>query len=465
MRGVVKSSVAFGAVLACCVAAARTPGAAQTAAATPTFNKHVAPILFANCVTCHRPSGIAPFSLTSYEAAVPFAKAIKARVAERAMPPWYADPKFGEFKNARALTDAQIETLGAWVDGGAPQGDGAPPAPPKFEETGWRMNRPPDEILELPFKEFELPARGEVPTFTVWVKPPLREDRFVQAIEIKPSIRGAVHHSSLSLASLPQGTHIGRAAVYPGGPELDGVPVFQDGRPFRAASGEEFGTPIFFYVPGGGLLQFPEGVAKRFRQQDYLSWGLHMISSGKPEKLRVQVGLWYARRDPHHEVHTWTVNERLLMDGKEIVADASGQKRMPNIPAGVSNLPMTGILKVPEDINIYSLWPHMHYRGKDMRFVLTEPNGKETTLLNVPQYNPHWQITYELAKPLRVKKGSTITAYGHYDNSAANHHNPDPTAEVKFGPQGTDEMYIPFLEVTVENDDLRFERQQQFLRQ
>ena len=451
-------------VAVCISAGLAGAGAAQnTATAVPTFNKQIAPILVANCVTCHRPDGIAPFSLMSYEAALPFAKAIKARTAERVMPPWYADPKYGEFKNARALTQAQIDTLAAWVDGGTPQGDGAPPAPPKFEETGWRMTRPPDEIVELPFGEFQLPAQGEVPTFTVWVKPPLREDRFIQAIEIKPSIRGAVHHSSLSLAALPQGTRIGRAAVYPGGPELNGVPVFQDGRPFRASSGEEFGTPIFFYVPGGGLLQFPDGVAKRFRQQDYLSWGLHLISPGKPEKLRVQIGLWYARRDPHHEVHTWTVNERLLMDGKEIVADASGQKRMPNIPPGVRNLAMTGILKVPDDINIYSLWPHMHYRGKGMTFVLTEPNGKETTLLSVPQYNPHWQITYELAKPLRVKKGSTITAYGHYDNSAANHHNPDPTAEVKFGPQGTDEMYIPFLEVTVEKDDLRFERQQQFL--
>jgi len=452
----------FLAVAASTFAAVRT--AQNPSSAVPTFNRQIAPILYTNCVTCHRRNGIAPFSLMTYESAVPFAKAIKARVVERAMPPWYADPKYGEFKNARSLTQPQIDTIVSWVDGGTPQGDGAPPAPPKFEETGWRMPRPPDEIIELPFGEFQLPERGEVPTFTVWVKPPLREDRFVQAIEIKPSIRGAVHHSSLSLTSLPRGTKIGRAAVYPGGPELDGIPVFADGRPFRASMGEEFGTPIFFYVPGGGLLQFPDGVAKRFHKDDYLAWGLHMISPGKADRLRVQIGLWYARRDPHHEVHTWTVNERLLMDGKEIVADANGQKRMPDIPPGVSNLAMTGILKVAEDINVYSLWPHMHYRGKDMTFVLTEPNGKETTLLSVPHYNPHWQMTYELAKPLRVKKGSTITAYGHYDNSAANPHNPDPMAAVKFGPQGTDEMYIPFMEVTVEKDDLRFERMQELLR-
>jgi hypothetical protein len=125
---------------------------------------------------------------------------------------------------------------------------------------------------------------------------------------------------------------------------------------------------------------------------------------------------------------------------------------------------MTGILKIPDDITIYSLWPHMHYRGKDMTFVLTEPNGKETTLLSVPHYNPHWQLTYELARPLKVRRGSTITAYGHYDNSAANPHNPDADAIVRFGPQGTDEMYIPFLEVSVDKADLRFERLQDFVR-
>jgi hypothetical protein len=100
----------------------------------------------------------------------------------------------------------------------------------------------------------------------------------------------------------------------------------------------------------------------------------------------------------------------------------------------------------------------MHYRGKDMTFILTEPNGKQTTLLAVPSYNPHWQLTYELAKPLKIKRGSLLTAVGHYDNTAGNMHNPNPAAAVKFGPQGTDEMYLPFIEVSVDDDDLRLEQ-------
>jgi len=429
----------------------------------PTFNKDVAPILYANCVTCHRPDGIGPFPLIQYEDAQLAAESIKDMVRSRQMPPWYADRRFGEFKNTRGLTDAQIDTISRWADADTPRGEGNPPAAPKFPENGgWdaRMTRAPDLVLDLPFGEFQLPASGEVPTFTVWLKLPLREDRFVQAIEIKPSIRGAVHHSSLALAPLPPGTKIGKAAAYQGGPELEGVPIFADGRPFRAASGDEFGRPIFFYVPGNALMQVPDGLGKRFRKDDYLAWGLHLISPGKAGTLRAQVGIWYTRRDPHHELQTWTVNQQLFIDGKELMPDARGVRVMPNIPPGVPNWPITGTLKIEDDITIYSLWPHMHYRGKDMTFTLTEPNGKQTTLLSVPNYNPHWQLTYELAKPLRVKRGSTITAAGHYDNSAMNHHNPDPTAAVKFGPQGTDEMYIPFMEVSVEKEDLRFERLQ-----
>lgn len=436
-------------------------GAAAQGASTPTFNKDVAPILYGSCVPCHRPDGVAPMPLVTFEQAQAYARGIREKVTARLMPPWYADPRFGTFKNARGFTQAQVDTLLAWIDGGMPQGGGVAPAAPRFQ-AGWnvRMNRPPDDILELPFGEFELPSRGEVTTFTVWTKLPFRGERFVQAIEMRPSIRNAVHHSSVALGSLPKGTEIGRAEVFSGGPVLDGVPVHSDGRPFRATSAEAFGRPVMFYVPGGGVLELPDGLAKRFRQEDYLAWGLHLISPGRPAKVRVQIALWYARREPHHEVHTWTVNQKLLVEGRELVPDANGERRVPNIPPHAANWSMTGSLKIDDDITIYSLWPHMHYRGKDMTFVLTHSNGKQETLLSVPHYNPHWQITYELARPLKVRRGSTITAYGHYDNSSANPHNPAPEAEVKFGPQGTDEMFTPFLEVSVDKQDLDLEKLQ-----
>lgn len=462
MRGAIRVGIVIG---LCSGAAtwlsARAPQNPSTSA--PTFNRHVAPILFANCATCHRPDGIAPMSLLTFDEARTWAQAIKARVRERAMPPWFADPQFGRFKNSRALTPAQIDTLSAWADAGAPQGDGNPPGQPKFAQSGWQMNRAPDLVLDLPFGEFQLPPQGEVQTFTVWMKLPLRQDQWVQAIEIRPSVRSAVHHSSLSLApGLPQGTKLGRGPVFPGGPVLDGVPVYSDGRPFQTSSAEAFGTPVMFYVPGGGLLQFENGLAKRFGRDDWIAWGLHLISPGRPEKVRVQIGLWYSRNEPHHEVKTWTVNQTLFVNGMEIKADARGNKAIPDIPPGAANWSMTGTLKLDEDITIHALWPHMHYRGKDMTFIVTQPNGRQETILSVPRYNPHWQITYELERPLRVRRGSLITASGHFDNSAANVHNPDPAATVRFGAQGNEEMYIPFLEVTVDRDDLRFQRLQQF---
>jgi hypothetical protein len=432
------------------------PAAQAPSRPTPTFNGQVASILNANCVTCHRPGGIAPFSLMTYSDAQRHAAGIRDKTATRAMPPWFADPQFGQFKNARALSTEQLDTLAAWANADAPEGAGAPPASPTFPNGGWRMDRPPDQVIDLPFGEFELPARGEVPAFTVWLKP-FRDERFVQAIELRPSVQNAVHHSSLSLGAMPPGTRIGRAAVFPDGPVLDGAAVMNNGRPFF--SGEHItDTPIMFYVPGGGFLQFPNGLAKRFGRDDYLSWGLHLISRGQTEKVRMQIGLWFARRHPHHEVKTITLTETLIADGKPVAFDAHGERQFPTIPPGVSNWSMTGSRKVVKDITIYSLWPHMHYRGKDMTFVLTLPNGKQETLLSVPRYDPHWQLTYELARPLKVKRGSILTAYGHFDNSMGNPHNPDPSAVVKFGPQGTDEMYLPFMEVSIDEADLTLEQ-------
>jgi hypothetical protein len=437
----------------------------QVRASVPTFNRDVAPILFAHCVDCHRPGGVGPMSLLTIDDARAFAEPIRRRVSSREMPPWYADSRYGRFRNARGLTAQQIDLLGAWVDAGMPAGDGTPPTLPNAPPDGWRvrLNRPPDQVLELPFGEFTLPSQGEVPTFTVWMKLPFKQDRFVQAMEMRPSVRNAVHHSSMSLGPLPPGTRLGRAAVYEGGPVLDGVPVLEDGRAVTMSTAEQFGTPVMFYVPGGGVIQLADGLAKRFGRDDYLAWGLHLMSPGKPDRLRVQIGLWFARGEPRYEVHTWTVNQSVLVEGKAVPADARGGWRLPNIPPRVDNWSVTGVLKVDEDITIHALWPHMHFRGKDMTFVLTQPNGRQETLLSVPHYNPHWQITYEPARPIRVRRGSTITAYGHYDNSAGNPHNPAPEAEVRFGPQGVDEMFTPFLEVSIDAENSRLRRLEEAL--
>src|SRR4029079_12676440 len=133
------------------------------------------------------------------------------------------------------------------------------------------------------------------------------------------SAYGAVHHSSLALGSLPRGTRIARAAVFEGGPVLDGAAVYDDGRPYWPPGGEHIAEkPIMFYVPGGGLLQFADGLAKRFGPDDYMSWGLHLMSRGKAEKLRVQIGLWFSKRSPQREVRLWTLTETLTANGQPL---------------------------------------------------------------------------------------------------------------------------------------------------
>ena len=406
--------------LVAAVLAAQAP--TSQAGPVPTYNQDVAPILHQRCAGCHRPGEAGPMPLLTYAEARPYAAGIRSATRAKAMPPWFADPRYGAFKNAHVLTDAQIATLSAWAEGGAPEGDGRAPAPPVFKD-GWsgRMERPPDLVVELP-AEFEVPATGIVPVFTLWLKLPLRDEKFVEAMEIRPDNRRIVHHSSVSAAPLPPGTQLGRGAAWDGGPEMDGVPLFRDGKPFRAAGAESFGKPLLFYVPAGGFQQYPNGLAKRVAADQHLAWGVHLMTTGKPEKTKIRLGLWFAKREAHHEMYTWTVNERRVVEGQELPPGA----RVPNIPPGAPNWTMTGQLRFKEDVTLYALWPHMHYRGKDMTFVLTRPDGKEETLLSVPRYNPNWQFTYELATPLKIKARSVLTAYGHYDNSAANRFNPGP---------------------------------------
>ncbi len=240
-------------LLATFVVALDAAGAERTATseAAPTFNKDIAPILFANCVSCHRPGEVAPMSLMTYDDVRPYARSIKTKVAARAMPPWHADPRFGDFVGRRALGDADIETLVQWVDAGAPRGEGEPPAAPVFPD-GWNgfMNRPPDMVIEAPMA-FEIPAAGELPTFLVWTKLPFADDRWIEAVELRPTNRRVMHHGSANVGPLPAGAAIGRGPAWPGGPVLDAELVRSDGRPFVVTSVDEFGRPLVFYVPGG----------------------------------------------------------------------------------------------------------------------------------------------------------------------------------------------------------------------
>jgi hypothetical protein len=212
---------------------------------------------------------------------------------------------------------------------------------------------------------------------------------------------------------------------------------------------DDFGYPLIFYVPGGGFLRFPEGVAKRLPARKYLAWGMHLATTGRPETTHVTMGLWFAKSRIEHEAVMMTVNEKVFVGGKQAPADEHGRLRVPVIPARAANWEIVGTLAFRSDATLYSLWPHMHFRGKDMTFSVIGPDKRETTLLSVSKYNPLWQTTYELARPLKIRAGSTIRAIAHYDNSSGNRLNPAPDQDVIWGPQSWNEMFHAFVEVSV----------------
>ena len=273
----------------------------------PTFNRDVAPVFHRKCVTCHRPGEVAPMSLLTYRDARPWARAVRLQVAGRTMPPWFADPLSSRpFANDNSLTTDEMATIVAWVDAGAPEGDGLPPAPPSFVD-GWHTfkNRPPDAVVEMP-AAFEVPAAGVVPVFSMWSPNPFAEDKFLEAVELRPGSLGAVHHSDVTARALPSGTVLGRGRAWKEGPVISLVPGLPDGRSFNeltsdvsigatpaaaarraTLSREVFATRddnrLLFYVPGGGFQRFPPGAVKRISAGNVLAWGLHYTPTGKSE--------------------------------------------------------------------------------------------------------------------------------------------------------------------------------------
>src|SRR5436309_6941160 len=436
------------------------------ASAPPTFNQDVAPIFYSKCIVCHRAGEAAPMALTTYDDARPWARAIKTRVARREMPPWFADPRFGrELANNHRLTDLEVETIVAWIDGGARQGAGSAP-PLRSFVTGWHnfKGRPPDAIVEMS-TAFEVPAEGALPVFTLWSPNPFSEDKFIEAVELRPGAVGAVHHSDVTARTLPPGTTLGRGRAWKGGPLVDFVPIYPDGRSYNeltaeadpdshdsaadvqarriALQKEAFSTTddyrLLFYVPGGGFQEFPPGAVKRISAKNALAWNLHYTPSGRPEKDRQRLGLWFAGTPPAHEVITKRIGEAHIIEGKEFVAGSDGED-FPTIPPFADDWKITAITPFQDDVTIYSLWPHMHLRGRDMTFIATYPDGREEVLLHVPNYDFQWQLQYQLAQPVHLPAGSTIKAIGHYDNSSRNRNNPRPDLPVRWSEQSRDEM-------------------------
>jgi hypothetical protein len=478
------------------VCGATAPGVGHAAADPPTFNKDIAPILLEKCAGCHRPGQAAPMSLLAYDDVRPWAQSIKSKVLAREMPPWRADPRFGHFRNDPSLTIGEIETIIAWVDGGASQGSDPLPAAPSLV-AGWNhpSGRPPDVVMEMPI-EFRVPTEGQLPPFAVYSELPrelAREDHFVEAVQLLPSSAGVVHHSTFSMRALPRGVVLGSGPAWPGGPILSHLPVLVDRSPAGlsarrdASAAEAFSTVgtshfVFFFPGNNGFVQFPPGMGKRIRHEDYAEWAVHYTPSGRPAVDRERVGLWLQRVPASHEVLTMRIGDFHIVNGREIVLPAhvhtspghaaiinvagscggvpcaQDRSMIPPIPAGAENWKITAITPFQDDVTLHLAYPHGHLRLTDMTYVVTYPDGREETVLSVPRFDFNWQLVYEWAEPLHIPAGSTIKAIGHYDNSTKNKHNPAPYSDVFWSEQSTDEMFNGFVDLSIDKLDVRLER-------
>jgi hypothetical protein len=391
------------AIVAVSVLCAGLTGVAHAADAPVTFTKDVAPILYKSCVECHRPTMFAPMSLLTYDEARPYARSIKQRVVGRIMPPWGADPAHGEFKNDPRLSQAEIDTIAAWVDGGAVKGNDADlPKAPQFAE-GWTIGKP-DAVFTME-EEYDIPATGVIPYQYLRVPTHLTEDKWIQAIEIRPSANAQVHHVL--------------AYTQPAG-----QPINQGG-----ALGP---TNIGGVTPNKPGITFEPGVARLLRGNSDLIMQMHYTTNGKPSKDRTRIGVIYAKQPPTK-------------------LQAGGMVLQPRfvIPAYDGNAEVKGTTTLQRDTVMTSLTPHMHVRGKDMTYIAHYPDGTDEILLSVPKYDFNWQISYELKTPKVLPKGTIVEVIAHYDNSAANKFNPDPSKDVKWGDQTFEEMMIGFWSTVV----------------
>jgi hypothetical protein len=404
------------------------------AAGKVTFSETIAPILYGNCVTCHRPGEAAPFSLISYEDVKKRAALIATLTQSRYMPPWHAAHGFGEFADERRLTDEQIASIGEWVKQGMPQGDARKmPKLPEFPD-GWHLGKP-DLILEMP-AGFEVPASGPDIYRNFILPTGLTEDKWVRAVEFHPSARKAVHHAIFAYVRGGAAAKLDGADGKPGFPGI--TPLGLGANPAMAPSGSLGGwavgtTPVF--LQDG--LAFPIAKGSDFIAQ------MHFHPTGKTETERSTVGIYFADKAPERKI--WNIGQPGFF----------GLLSGIDIPPGEKNYSIKGTMKLPVDMRVYSAVAHAHYLGKEMKATATLPDGTVQPLLWIKDWDFNWQDRYNYKDPLLLPRGTQIDVTITYDNSADNPHNPsNPPKRVRWGLESFDEMgAVQFVMTTTNATD------------
>ena len=391
-------------------------------AASVTFSKDVAPILFRYCAPCHRPGEIAPFSLLSYQDAQKRAAQIAIVTGKRYMPPWPPEPGYGDFAGSQRLTDAQIELLARWAKSGTAEGNPAdlPPAPHFVE--GWQIGQP-DLVLHMR-APYRMPASGE-DVFRNFVIPvDLKETKYIRAMELRPGSPRVVHHANLI---------VDHARMLRERDGRDGQPGFPGMDVETEVSGEfDPDSHFLFWKPGSPPQQEPDDMGWKLDPGSDLIVNLHLQPTGKPETVDVAVGLYFADRPATR----FPMLLQLEHDGAL------------DIPPNDARFEVTDHLKLPIAVDLLAIYPHAHYLGKTFDAWAELPGGARLALLRINDWDINWQATYTYKDPISLPAGTTVAMRITYDNTANNPRNPNrPPIRVHGGNRSVDEMGHVWLQV------------------
>jgi hypothetical protein len=436
-RGIRRIFVTLGATLVLVA-----PAFAESGTQSVTFSKDVAPILQAKCQQCHQPNSIAPMSLLTFKDARPWARSIRERVMTRQMPPWHIDPSVGvqKFKNDMSLSDAQIDTIVRWVDGGALEGDpkDLPPAKPLVTTNEWQGQRdgygPPDLVIRSP--DYVMPAQHQ----DVWFRPtstiPLTEQRWVRMVEIRPSslkARRIVHHSIAYQVLRPDNVQAVNTGTANGPAGRNQNPVdLVNRRP-----------QIMEWAIGKGYDRFRDGTGKLLLPGETISWDQHLHAVGEEITGGSELGLWFYPKGEEPSKRSYLIGFTGI-----------DRTKMLDIPPN-SIAHTEGFTVLKENTLITNFQPHFHLRGKAMKVEAILPDGGRQVISYVGNFNFNWMTNYiydDDAAPL-LPKGTVIQVSAFYDNTRANKNNPDPDQWVGYGDRTVDEMAHAWMNVVYLSDD------------
>lgn len=371
----------------------------------PTYYQDVQPILQKNCIGCHHTGGPGPFSLETYEDVERRSAFVQTVTESRYMPPWFADPTFSHFRNEKILTEAEIQTIGAWVKAGSKKGKA-----PKLVKMSAPVTFPkPDLVLPM-LTPFQIPPNG-TEQFRIFIIPTnTTEERYAQGIDFRPGNLRQAHHARLMLDTTQQ--------LRPD----DGIMA---GDPNTALNRLNVKLVDYFWhgwVPGNFATFYPPGFGKRLPAGSDIVLNMHYSPTSKPETDQSQVLIYWAKEKPRRLVKTLTLDESWI----------SNQPF--KIPANqVVKFYMRSPL-LPNDLSFINVLPHMHLLGKSFKSYAITPQGQIINIIKIDDWNFNWQMTYQFEQLIKLPKGSVIYAEAVYDNTANNPRNPHfPPQEVTYG--------------------------------